>query len=40
MSWFHVFPKDGEAKVITPQQKIAEMIAAGKATAPPSGSIN
>jgi hypothetical protein len=40
MSWFHVFPKDGEAKVITPQQKIAEMIAAGKAAAPPSGSIN
>ncbi len=34
MIWFHVFPKRGDAKVITPQQKIAEMIAAGKAKPP------
>jgi hypothetical protein len=39
MSWFHVFPKDGEAKVITPSQKIGEMSAAGKAKVLPSGSI-
>jgi hypothetical protein len=40
MSWFHVIPKDGEAKVITPQQKIAEMVAAGKATVRPSSFVN
>jgi hypothetical protein len=34
MVWFHVFPKDGDAKVITPQQKISEMIAAGTAKPP------
>ena len=31
MSWFHVFPKDGKAKVITAKQKLDEMIATGKA---------
>ena len=39
MSWFHVFPKDGEAKVIKPSEKIGEIIAAGKAKVLPSGSI-
>jgi hypothetical protein len=34
MIWFHVFPNRGDAKVITPQQKIAEMIAEGKAKPP------
>jgi hypothetical protein len=33
-----LFPKDGEAKVIKPSQKIGEIIAAGKAKVLPSGS--
>jgi len=31
---FHIFPKRGDAKVITAQEKVAEMIAAGKAKPP------
>jgi hypothetical protein len=34
MMKFHVFPMRGDAKVITAQQKIDEMIAAGKAEPP------
>lgn len=33
---FHVFSKDGDARVVTPQQKISEMIAAGTAEPPDS----
>ena len=35
---FHVFPKRGDAKVITAQEKVAEMIASGKAKPPFSSS--
>jgi hypothetical protein len=39
MSWFHVFPPEGEAKVITPKQKLVEMIATSEVKVRRSSSI-